>query len=181
MGWGRTIPLVRYQIHPTQSPGTPTINRDNPYLGLASEDEQDNLRTRRRFEVYCQEWEKNYDQSEEALLTGVRLREVETWVDKAQPTLSEGERRFLQKSVARRCREAKQRRNVLVGIVLSVISFVSGIAGLQWQVNYNSKLQLADSFVTQAKLFYESNRQLEALMASIKALNVLQTVNEKDQ
>ncbi|MEG4441666.1 caspase family protein [Microcoleus sp. AT9_B5] len=69
------------------------------------EEDLENIRIRRRLEVACREWEKTYGKSDDALLTGARLAEVEEWQKRVQPDLTGDERDFLGKSVGRRDRE----------------------------------------------------------------------------
>ncbi|MEG3931437.1 caspase family protein [Microcoleus sp. T3_B1] len=69
------------------------------------EEDQENIRISRRLEVACREWEETYGKSDDALLTGARLAEVEEWEKRVQRNLTEDEREFLRKSVGRRDRE----------------------------------------------------------------------------
>ncbi|MEG4535104.1 nSTAND1 domain-containing NTPase [Microcoleus sp. D2_18a_D3] len=69
------------------------------------EEDQENIRISRRLEIACREWEETYGKSDDALLTGARLAEVEEWEKRVQPNLTGDEREFLGKSVGRRDRE----------------------------------------------------------------------------
>ncbi|MEG4912445.1 nSTAND1 domain-containing NTPase [Microcoleus sp. B7-D4] len=69
------------------------------------EEDQENIRISRRLEIACREWEETYRKSDDALLTGARLAEVEEWEKRVQRNLTEDEREFLGKSVGRRDRE----------------------------------------------------------------------------
>jgi len=71
------------------------------------EEDRENIRISRRLEIACREWKKTYGKSDEALLTGVRLAEVEEWEKRVQPHLTGDEREFLGKSVGRRDREVQ--------------------------------------------------------------------------
>lgn len=71
------------------------------------EEDLENIRISRRLEVACREWEKTYRKSDDALLTGARLAEVEEWEKRVQPHLTGDEREFLRKSVGRRDREVQ--------------------------------------------------------------------------
>ncbi|MEG3988501.1 caspase family protein [Microcoleus sp. S28C3] len=66
------------------------------------EEDQENIRISRRLEIACREWEETYGKSDDALLTGARLAEVEEWEKRVQRNLTGDEREFLQKSVGRR-------------------------------------------------------------------------------
>lgn len=66
------------------------------------EEDRENIRISRRLEIACREWEETYGKSDEALLTGARLAEVEEWEKRVQPKLTGDERDFLGKSVGRR-------------------------------------------------------------------------------
>ncbi|MBW3586340.1 MAG: caspase family protein, partial [Cyanobacteria bacterium 0813] len=66
------------------------------------EEDQENIRIGRRLEVACREWEETYGKSDDALLTGARLAEVEEWEKRVQRNLTGDERDFLGKSVGRR-------------------------------------------------------------------------------
>jgi WD40 repeat protein/energy-coupling factor transporter ATP-binding protein EcfA2 len=68
------------------------------------EEDLENIRISRRLEIACREWEETYGKSDEALLTGARLAEVEEWEKRVQPHLTGDERDFLGKSVGRRDR-----------------------------------------------------------------------------
>ncbi|MEG4839132.1 nSTAND1 domain-containing NTPase [Microcoleus sp. B9-D4] len=69
------------------------------------EEDLENIRICRRLEVACREWEETYGKSDDALLTGARLAEVEEWEKRVQRHLTEDEREFLRKSVGRRDRQ----------------------------------------------------------------------------
>jgi WD40 repeat protein len=69
------------------------------------EEDRENIRISRRLEMACREWEETYGKSDEALLTGARLAEVEEWEKRVQRNLTGDEREFLVKSVGRRDRQ----------------------------------------------------------------------------
>ena len=69
------------------------------------EEDRENIRISRRLEIACREWEETFGKSDEALLTGARLLEVEEWEKRVQPKLTGDEKDFLGKSVGRRKRE----------------------------------------------------------------------------
>ncbi|MEG5049904.1 MULTISPECIES: nSTAND1 domain-containing NTPase [unclassified Microcoleus] len=80
------------------------------------EEDLENIRICRRLEIACREWEETYGKSDDALLTGARLAEVEEWEKRVQPNLTGDEREFLGKSVGRRDRavqdELEQQRQL---------------------------------------------------------------------
>ena len=75
------------------------------------EEDLENIRIRRRLEIACREWEETYRKSDDALLTGARLAEVEEWEKRVLPNLTGDEREFLQKSVGRRDRQIQEQLN----------------------------------------------------------------------
>jgi hypothetical protein len=77
------------------------------------EEDLENIRISRRLERACREWEETYGKSDDALLTGARLAEVEEWEKRVQPHLTGDEREFLRKSVGRRDRDIQQQINRL--------------------------------------------------------------------
>lgn len=80
------------------------------------EEDLENIRICRRLEIACREWEETYGKSDEALLTGARLAEVEEWEKRVLPNLTGDEREFLERSVGRRDRavhdELEQQRQL---------------------------------------------------------------------
>ncbi|MEZ2234750.1 caspase family protein [Microcoleus sp.] len=71
------------------------------------EEDLENIRISRRLEIACREWEETYRKSDDALLTGARLAEVEEWEKRVLPNLTGDDREFLVKSVGRRDREVQ--------------------------------------------------------------------------
>ncbi|MFM9268156.1 caspase family protein [Tychonema sp. BBK16] len=69
------------------------------------EEDRENIRISRRLETACREWKESYGKSDDALLTGARLAEVEEWERRVQRNLTGDEREFLVKSVGRRDRQ----------------------------------------------------------------------------
>jgi len=69
------------------------------------EDDLQNIRISRLLERACRDWKETYGESDEELLTGLRLAEVEEWEKRVQPKLTEDEGDFLGRSVDRRDRE----------------------------------------------------------------------------
>jgi len=72
------------------------------------EEDRENIRICRRLEVACREWVETYYKSDDALLTGARLAEVEEWEKRVEQKLTGDEREFLQQSLERRDREVQQ-------------------------------------------------------------------------
>ncbi|TAD92803.1 MAG: hypothetical protein EAZ98_24955 [Oscillatoriales cyanobacterium] len=60
------------------------------------EEDLENIRISRRLETACREWKESYGKSDDALLTGARLAEVEEWEKRVLPNLTGDERDFLE-------------------------------------------------------------------------------------
>ncbi|MEZ2318171.1 MAG: caspase family protein [Microcoleus sp.] len=73
------------------------------------EEDLENIRISRRLETACREWKESYGKSDEALLTGARLAEVEEWEKRVLPNLTGDDREFLRKSVGRRDRQIQEK------------------------------------------------------------------------
>lgn len=73
------------------------------------EEDLENIRISRRLETACREWKETYAKSDEALLTGARLAEVEEWEKRVLPNLTGDDREFLVKSVGRRDRQIQEK------------------------------------------------------------------------
>jgi hypothetical protein len=80
---------------------------------LGIEEDQENIRICRRLEVYCREWVETYRKSDDALLTGAWLAEVEEWEKRVEQKLTGDEREFLEKSLEKRDREVQDQIKVL--------------------------------------------------------------------
>lgn len=168
------------------------------------EEDQENIRISRRLEVACREWEETYRKSDDALLTGARLAEVEEWEKRVQPHLTGDEREFLQRSVGRRDREIQKEINKLEkeikltdeklkaqkqrtkwaiasGILLT---FTLGL-GLLTNVLVGQKREQEAStigaLIGKAKQLLESQDQLEALMASVEALKEMKRMGRENK
>ncbi|TAG96833.1 MAG: hypothetical protein EAZ09_05370 [Oscillatoriales cyanobacterium] len=158
------------------------------------EEDLENIRICRRLEIACREWQETYGKSDEALLTGARLAEVEEWEMRVQPNLTGDEREFLGKSVGRRDRQIQDEIKILEreikltdekyraqkqrtkwaiasGILLT---FTLGL-GLLTNVLVGQKREQEVSkvgiLIGKAQELLERNLQLDALKASVEALN----------
>jgi WD40 repeat protein/energy-coupling factor transporter ATP-binding protein EcfA2 len=209
------------------------------------EEDRENIRISRRLEIACREWKKTYGKSDEALLTGVRLAEVEEWEKRVQPHLTGDEREFLGKSVGRRDREKnaeleqqqqlrelaeakakaeaaraeeeraktiaqmeraiaaedkvnaeaarareaetrvrvqKQRTRLAIGAgVLAAFSLGLGLltTAIAGQKQEREAIA-AGALIGQAQQLLKANNQLEALIASVKALRKLKEIGRED-
>lgn len=72
---------------------------------------RDNIRLKRRFEADFLAWRDRYQQSEEALLTGLWLSDIVTWKEQESPRLLPAEHQFIAQSIARRDREFQDKLN----------------------------------------------------------------------
>ncbi|HEY9636983.1 MAG TPA: caspase family protein [Coleofasciculaceae cyanobacterium] len=163
------------------------------------EENRESLRLRRRLEADCREWLERYEKSDEALLTGARLVAISEWVEKAQLKLPALEAEFLQKSLEKRDRELKaelkqarqlkevaearanaekQRTQLAVGAGVVGVALVTLFGLLQIQF---TKISEAKSLTASAQTLKDTNNQLEALMTSVRALNVLKQVYMKQE
>jgi len=167
------------------------------------EEDQENIRISRRLEVACREWEETYRKSDDALLTGARLAEVEEWEKRVLPNLTGDEREFLGKSVGRRDREVQQQINrlekeiqltdeklkaqkqrtrlaIASGILLT---FTLGL-GLRANVLQGEKREQEAStigaLIGKAEQLLKSKDQLKALSASVEALKEMKKKGRKN-
>lgn len=69
------------------------------------EKDRESLRINQRFETAFQEWQDSFKKSDEALLMGARLLEVQEWIEKTQPKLTLDEKAFFQNSLEQYLRE----------------------------------------------------------------------------
>ena len=168
------------------------------------EEDQENIRISRRLEVACREWEETYRKSDDALLTGARLAEVEEWEKRVQRHLTGDEREFLQKSVGRRDREVQQQINRLekeiqltdekfkaqkqrtrLAIVSGILlTFTLGLGLLSNVLQGQKREQEASKvgvLVGKAQQLLESHLQLEALIASVEALKEMKKLGLENQ
>ncbi|MCF3627132.1 caspase family protein [Planktothrix agardhii 1801] len=69
------------------------------------EEDREIMRVNHRFETAFQEWQESFKKSDQALLMGARLLEVQEWIGKIQPKLTPDERAFFQNSLEQYLRE----------------------------------------------------------------------------
>jgi len=165
------------------------------------EEDQENIRISRRLEIACREWEKTYGKSDEALLTGARLAEVEEWEKRVQPHLTGDEREFLGKSVGRRDRQIQdeikilereikltdeklkaQKQRTRLAIVSGILlTFTLGL-GLLTNVLEGQKREEEVSkvgvLIGKAQQILDTGNQLEAMVACLEALQNLKKIGE---
>jgi WD40 repeat protein/energy-coupling factor transporter ATP-binding protein EcfA2 len=161
------------------------------------EEGREDIQINRRLEAACREWQDTYQQSDDALLTGAPLATIEAWVKKSQPKLPLQEAELLQKSIEKRDRlvevkveqerkvvKAEKRRiqviaiaGLVVGGLLSVLGLVQSRA--ERQAAESAKIGEIDALIASATTFMDSNRQLESLIESTKALKNLKQINSR--
>lgn len=157
------------------------------------EEDLENIRICRRLEIACREWEETYGKSDDALLTGARLAEVEEWEKRVQPNLTGDEREFLRKSVGRRDREVQQQINrlekeikltdekikaqkqrtkwaIVSGILLTYTLGLGLLTNVLQGDKREQEASTIGALIGKAELLLESHNQLEALIASGEAL-----------
>ncbi len=136
------------------------------------------METDRTFRVWQQElritirqWE-NSQRDESTLLRGVPLAKAEDWQKQRSVELSENEKAFIETSVSLRNREKTERdrrqKYTFLGLLSfsAIISIFAVIAGWQWQ---NGVINEIEALTTSTKAWFLSNKELEALIASVKA------------
>ncbi|MEG4849285.1 caspase family protein [Microcoleus sp. B5-D4] len=167
------------------------------------EEDLENIRIRRRLERACREWEETYGKSDDALLTGARLAEVEEWQKRVQPDLTGDERDFLQKSVGRRDRQIQDEIKVLEreiqltdeklkaqkqrtkwAIASSILlTFTLGL-GLLTNVLASQKREqeamTIGTLISTPQTLFNQKDQLGAMIAAIKSLSTLEKLKGKD-
>ncbi len=155
------------------------------------EEDRENIRISRRLEMACREWKETYGKSDEALLTGARLAEVEEWEKRVQRNLTGDEREFLGKSVGRRDRQIQDEIKVLEreikltdekyqaqkqrtkwAIVSGILlTFTLGLGLVLYGQKREQEVSKVGILIGKAQQLLESNLQLDALIASVEALN----------
>jgi len=157
----------------------------------------ENIRLSRSLEEDCQEWQQRFDKSDDALLAGANLAVISEWVNKTQPRLTPLEAEFLHKSLERRDRqnqaeleqakklqqqaeakakaESQRTRFAIASATLIVLSL--GL-GLLLQQKTSEKKQgdaiASGALVAKSEQLLATGNQLEAMIASVQALNELQ-------
>ncbi|MBE9186440.1 caspase family protein [Microcoleus sp. LEGE 07076] len=167
------------------------------------EEDLENIRISRRLETACREWKESYGKSDDDLLTGARLAEVEEWERRVVPKLTGDQREFLEKSVGRRDRELQQQINrlekeiqltdekfkaqkqrtkwaIASGVLLT---FTLGL-GLLTNVLASQKKQrealAVGTLIGKAEQLLDSHNQLEAMVASLEALKQIKAIGIED-
>lgn len=166
------------------------------------EDNRDNIRLERRLEGDCQEWNKK-NRPEGLLLTGTWLAAIDDWVKKEQPRLSLLESEFLRESLGRRERELekeikrlekemrltdeklkaqKQRTTwaIASGILLTFTLGLGLLVNVLDGQKREREAMTLGTLVSTAELLLKGNSQLEALIASVKALKALREMGNSD-
>ncbi|HAJ64311.1 MAG TPA: hypothetical protein DCP31_37980, partial [Cyanobacteria bacterium UBA8543] len=157
------------------------------------EEDRESIRLRRRLEAYCREWQETFKKSDDALLTGARLAAIVEWKDKNQPKLLAEEEEFLNKSLARRDREIKEKieaakreekQRTKFAIAAGVlVSFVLGLGLLAQRLDAQRREREAiavGALISNAQQLFNTNNQLEALIASVDALKQLKQIGGGD-
>jgi WD40 repeat protein/energy-coupling factor transporter ATP-binding protein EcfA2 len=161
------------------------------------EEDRDNIRLKQSLEDDCREWLERFNKSDDALLTGARLAAIEEWVNNTQPRLPHLEGEFLQKSVEKRDHKNKadlkrleqqleqeqklrkaEKQKTLIAIV-SGISLTTSLAALgfsQYQTLRATNIGQVKELAVLSETLFRTNNQLEALVASIKALNKIEMI-----
>jgi WD40 repeat protein len=137
------------------------------------EEDLENIRISRRLERACREWKETFGKSDDALLTGARLAEVEEWEKRVQPKLTGDKREFLRKSVGRRKREEQaeleqQRKRTRFAIAsLIAVTGLTILTGTAW-INAEKGQIIALSQASEAKFILNRN-SLDPLVEALKA------------
>ena len=170
------------------------------------EQDRENLRLSRRLEAESKEWQRN-NCSDEWLLTDAWLAAIDDWVKNTQPRLSQLEQEFLQESLKKRDRElqakvdqerqlrelaesrqreaeakakAEKQRTRLASTVGVLTAFTLGFGLLaQHRENqvHDTRLLHIGSLIAEAQQSIDKGYELEALIASVKALRELKTID----
>ncbi|MDZ8069703.1 MAG: caspase family protein [Nostoc sp. DedQUE08] len=159
----------------------------------------ENIRLSRSLEEDCQEWVQRFNKSDEALLAGAKLAVISEWVNKTQPRLTPLESGFLHKSLERRDREiqaeleqakklqqqaeakAKAESQITRFAIASatLVALCGGLGFFVWQLGIQNRYKdylISVSVISTPKLLFDSGSQLEAMIASVQALKLLQNV-----
>lgn len=167
------------------------------------EDNRESLRIERRFEADFLEWRDRYKQADEALLSGVRLTAVEEWYQEFQPRLSKEEEEFIRGSIRRREKETQEKLEkerklrelaefrikvqrwiisllLVMGFSVTVLfAFLIQAKGKQVELAKEGEIK---TLIATAETFFDSNKQLEAMITSVQALKILKETNlEKEK
>ncbi|MEH2237747.1 nSTAND1 domain-containing NTPase [Nostoc sp.] len=157
----------------------------------------ENIRLSRSLEEDCQEWVQRFNKSDDALLAGANLAVISEWVNKTQPRLTPLESEFLHKSLERRDREIKaqleqaqrlqhqaeakakaESQRTRFAIASATLVLLSMGLGLLLQQKTSEKKQgdaiASGALVGKSEQLLATGNQLEAMIASVQALNELQ-------
>lgn len=165
------------------------------------EEDRENIRICRRLERACREWQENYRKSDDALLTGARLAEVEEWEKKVQPKLTGDEREFLQQSLGKRDRAVQEEINIekeikltdeklkaqkqrtkwaiASGILLTFTLALGLLSNVLVAQKREQEASTIGALIGKAEQLLESHNQLEALMASLEAIEQIKAIGIK--
>jgi WD40 repeat protein/energy-coupling factor transporter ATP-binding protein EcfA2 len=164
---------------------------------------RENIRLERRFEADFQEWKQRHQKSEDALLTGARLTDIADWMQKTQPRLSTEEQEYIQRSLARRDRqlkaeiqrielqleqerklrelsasrqkEAEQKTRIAITSLCGLTLLATSTLGY-WIQAEQHKNRAIQALISEPIQLFKINNQLEAMIASVKALEELRKV-----
>ncbi|MEH2451544.1 nSTAND1 domain-containing NTPase [Nostoc sp.] len=160
----------------------------------------ENIRLSRSLEEDCQEWVQRFNKLDDALLAGANLAVISEWVNKTQPRLTPLESEFLHKSLERRDREiqaqleqaqrlqhqaeakakaeSQRTRFAIAAAILVALSVGLGLLLQQQTVHKKQGDAIASgALVGTSEQLLEVGNQLEAMIASVRALNALQRLD----
>src|SRR6476469_987960 len=118
------------------------------------------------------QWETS-NQDEGALLRGVSLAEAEGWLKERPLGLSPVEKIFIEHS---RFVRGRQRQRLLLGLTSSLVIVLglAGVAGIGWRQAVISKNNIQIRTISaSSESLLNSNKELEALIESLKAAKLL--------
>jgi WD40 repeat protein/energy-coupling factor transporter ATP-binding protein EcfA2 len=167
------------------------------------EDNREDIRLSRRLEAYCREWQERFNQSEKALLPDAWLAPIEDWVKRTKHKLklTPQEAEYLHRSIGKRDQEAeaklkqerklreaaediaraeKQRTFVAAGAGVVVAVLFAFLGLIQVRKVQEAKMGEANAWLASAEAYFNTTSQLEALISSVKALQVIKGAGIKD-
>lgn len=172
------------------------------------EEDRENIRLSRLLETECHEWQVRFKKSDEALLTGAKLATIAEWKEKTEPKLLVEEAEFLQKSLAKRDREiqeelerieleldqerklrelaasrqkeAEQKTKIAIGAICGLTLLAASTLGFAWQAEQRKNTAIA-ALISEPRRLLDTDNQLEALIASVKALKQLQEIGGRHE
>ena len=159
---------------------------------------RENIRQSRSLAQSCLEWDRDFQQSEDALLSGARLAVIEEWVKQAQPRLTDEEKDYLQRSIGKRDLELKaqlsrerqlrqlaeerqqeaearakvqrQRTQITIGSAIALLALSIVVIGLRSRVQQQTALATWAITETVPASFDEYNQQ-KALISGLRSLH----------